>query len=86
MKNIIKEIKCFAEYIIVLLLFIFLSILPLNFVSTLGNLLLRLFGPFSQSHKITLLNLRNIFKSLKKNDINKIAKKSWGNLGKTIFE
>ena len=86
MKNTIKQIKFFIEYIIVLLLFLFLSFLPLNFVSILGNSVLRLFGPLSQSHKITLLNLKNIFSSLKEDDINNIAKKSWGNLGKTIFE
>jgi len=86
MKNIIKQIKFFIEYIIVLLFFLFLSFLPLNFVSILGNLALRLFGPLSQSHKITLLNLKNIFSSLREDDIKKIAKKSWGNLGKTIFE
>ena len=86
MKNIIKQIKLFIEYIIVLLLFFFLSLLPLNFVSILGNLAFRLFGPLSRSHKITLLNLKNIFSSLKEDDIKNLAKKSWGNLGKTIFE
>ncbi len=64
MKNIIKQIKLFIEYIIVLLLFFFLSFLPLNFVSILGNLIFKLFGPFSRSHKIALLNLKNIFSSL----------------------
>ena len=86
MKNIIKQIKFFIEYIVVFLLFLFLSFLPLNFVSILGNLALRLFGPLSRSHKITLLNLRKIFSNLREDDIKKIAKKSWGNLGKTIFE
>ena len=86
MKKIIKQIKLFIEYIIVLLLFFFLSLLPLNFVSILGNLAFRLFGPLSRSHKITLLNLKNIFSNLREDDIKKIAKKSWGNLGKTIFE
>ncbi len=86
MKNIIEQIKSFIEYIIVLLLFFFLSFLPLNFVTLLGNLVFRLFGPFSQSHKVTLLNLKNIFGSLEEDNIKNIAKKSWGNLGKTIFE
>ena len=75
MKNIIKQIKFFIEYIIVLLLFLFLSFLPINFVSILGNLALRLFGRLSRSHKITLLNLKNIFSNLREDDIKKIAKK-----------
>ena len=78
MKKIIKQIKLFIEYIIVLLLFFFLSLLPLNFVSILGNLAFRLFGPLSRSHKITLLNLKNIFSSLREDDIKKIAKKKLG--------
>ena len=86
MINIIKQIKLFIEYIIVLLLFFFLSFLTLNLVTILGNLTFRLFGPFSRSHKITLLNLKKIFNSLEEDEIKKIAKKSWGNLGKTIFE
>ena len=86
MKNIVKQIKFFIEYIIVLLLFFFLSLLPLNFVSILGNIVFRLLGPLSRSHKITLLNLKKIFSSLREDDIKKIARKSWGNLGKTVFE
>ncbi len=86
MKKIIKQIKLFIEYIVVFLLFFFLSLLPLNFVSILGNLVFRSFGPLSYSHKITLLNLKRIFSSWKEDDIKNIAKKSWGNLGKTIFE
>jgi len=86
MKKIIKQIKLFIEYILVLLLFFFLSLLPLNFVSILGNLAFSLFGPLSRSHKITLLKLKNIFSRLKEDEIKNIAKKSWGNLGKTIFE
>ena len=86
MKNIIKQIKLFVEYTIVLFLFFFLSLLPMNFVSILGDSAFKLFGPLSRSHKITLLNLKNIFSGLREGDIKKIAKKSWGNLGKTIFE
>jgi len=86
MKKTIKEIKFFIEYIFVLLLFFFLSFLPMNFVSMLGNSAFRLFGPLSKSHKITLINLKNIFSNLIEDDIKKIAKKSWGNLGKTVFE
>ena len=84
-KNI-KQIKLFIEYISVSLLFFFLSFLPLNFVSILGSLTFRFFGPFSRSHKITLLNLKKIFKNLKEEEVKKLANKSWENLGKTIFE
>ncbi len=86
MKNIIKQIKLFVEYTIVLFLFFFLSLLPMNFVSILGDSAFKLFGPLSRSHKITLLNLKNIFSGSREDEIKRIAKKSWGNLGKTIFE
>jgi len=86
MRNIIKQIKLLTEYIIIHLLFLFLSFLPMNFVSILGNLILKLFGPLSRSNRITLLNLKNIFNNSKEKDLKKIARKSWGNLGKTVFE
>ena len=86
MINMIKQIKLFIEYIIVISLFLFLSFLPLNLISHLGNLSLKFFGPLSRSHKIALFNLKKIFVNLKEQDIKVKAKKSWGNLGKTIFE
>jgi len=86
MINMIKQIKLFIEYIIVISLFLFLSFLPLNLISHLGNLSLKFFGPLSRSHKIVLFNLKKIFVNLKEKDIQVKAKKSWGNLGKTIFE
>ena len=86
MTNILKQIKLFIEYTIVFFLFIFLSFLPLNFVSALGDLTLKFFGPFSSSHKVVLLNLKKIFNNVKEKDIKIKARESWGNLGKTIFE
>jgi len=86
MKNILQQIKLFIEYFFVLFLFLFLSLLPLNIVSVLGSLTFRFLGPFSRSHKITLLNLKKIYRNLNEDEINQLAKKSWGNLGKTIFE
>ena len=86
MINFLKQTKLFIEYIIVLFLFLFLSFLPLNFVSILGNLTLKFFGPLSNSHKIVLLNLKKIFKDVGEKDIKIKANESWGNLGKTLFE
>ena len=69
MENIFKQLKLFIEYIIVRFLFIFLSLLPIDLVSTLGGFTLRLFGPLSRSHKIAKSNLEKIFYNLKEDDI-----------------
>ncbi len=82
MKNIIKQIKLFVEYTIVLFLFFFLSLLPMNFVSILGDSAFKLFGPLSRSHKITLLNLKNIFSGSREDEIKRIAKKKLGKFRK----
>ena len=86
MKNITKQLRLFIEYIIVRFLFVFLSLLPIDLVSTLGGFTLKLFGPLSRSHKITKSNLEKIYYNLKEEDIKKKINKSWENLGKTIFE
>ena len=86
MINILKKIRLFLEYIVISFVFIVLSLLPINIVSTLGGKLLKLFGPLSRSHQIALSNFKKIFGDLNNDEINKNINKSWENFGKTIFE
>jgi len=86
MKILLKQLKLFLEFFLVYLIFIFLSLLPINLVSNIGGLVLKFFGPFTNAHKTAISNYRRIFKNISENEINKNVLKSWENLGKTIFE
>ena len=86
MKNVLKQSRLFIEYIILHLFFIFLSFLPINFVSTFGGFILKICGPFSKSHNVAISNFKKIFNDIDENEIKKKVSESWKNLGKTIFE
>ena len=86
MTNILKQIRLFIEYMIVIIVFLLLSLLPISVVSALGANILKFFGPLSRSHQIALLNFKKIFSDLNNDEIKKKVNKSWENLGRTIFE
>ena len=59
-RNILKQLRLFVEYVIVRFLFLFLYLIPINTVSKLGGYLFKFFGPFSQSHKTALSNFKKV--------------------------
>ena len=86
MKNILLQIRLLSEYIIVHFLFIILYFLPINFVSKIGGILFRIFGPFTKSHKIAINNYKKVFATTSSKEAKNMVMQSWDNLGKTVFE
>lgn len=86
MKNKKNIIRLIAEFFFIYLLFIILSILPINFVSHLGGLIFKYFGPLTKYHKIACNNYLNIFPTSNLLEIKNTVHKSWENFGKTLFE
>jgi len=87
MKNsIFTKIRFLFEFYIFYFLYVVLSLLPINIVSTLGGLIFRSIGPLTKKHKIVTKNLLQIFPQINKKEISSISKKSWFNTGKTFFE
>ena len=82
MKNIIY----FFEYIIVFFIFFLFKILPINISSKFACFLFSTFGKLSGANKTAINNCRYVFPELKEEEIKRIVKKSWHNLGKTISE
>ena len=81
-----KVIKLLFEYTIVNLLFIFLSFLPVQWVTYIGGKIFKLMGPLSKANKIAKENYKKVFTNSNNKEIDNNISKSWENLGKTIFE
>ena len=78
--------KYAVEYLFIKILFGFLYLLPISLVSLLGGKIFRLLGTFSKSHKTAISNFKKIYSTKSNKEITNEVKKSWENLGKTIFE
>ena len=81
-----NKIILIIEYILVYLVFLFLSILPMNWVSHLGGSIFKIIGPLTNAHKIAKNNYLRIFPSAKSQEVKKQVVNSWENLGRTFFE
>lgn len=69
-------------FFLVLVLYLF----PLSFASTLGGWLGRTLGPRVPSNKRALRNLRLVFPNKTQEELLKITRGMWDNLGRTFFE
>ena len=84
--NIFSNFKFKLEFILVYLIHLLLNYLPSTFASILGGFLFKIIGPFTKTHKIVKKNLFKILPNEKNSNINKLARESWVNVGKTFFE
>ena len=57
-----KKIRQLIEFFIVLILFSFLKLIPINLVSVLGGKIFKILGPFTKSHNVALSNYKRIFR------------------------
>ena len=81
-----KKIIYFIEGVGLLLIFIFLRILPLNISSFLMGKLSSLIGPKLGVTKKAYNNIKNVMPEKSENEIKKIIKDMWENLGKVVGE
>ena len=81
-----KKVIYFIEGVGLLLIFIFLRILPLNISSFLMGKLASLIGPKLGVTKKAYNNIKNVMPEKSENEIKKIIKDMWENLGKVVGE
>ena len=81
-----KNIVYFVEGVGLLLIFILLRILPLNISSFLMGKLASLIGPRLGVTKKAYNNIKNVMPEKSENEIKKIIKDMWKNLGKVVGE
>ena len=82
MKNLIY----FIEFVAITIFFLIFKIIGYKAASSLGCFIGRVFGPLFRSKNIIVENIKNYKSSLKKNEIDKIIKKMWGNYGRILAE
>ncbi|PPR44747.1 MAG: Lipid A biosynthesis lauroyltransferase [Alphaproteobacteria bacterium MarineAlpha5_Bin11] len=87
MLNNLKKIILYpVQFIIFILIYYILRILPDKFSSDIGGSIFKKIGPFSKSHKIILNNLEKVYKNNEKRNFKLLANDCWENLGRTISE
>ena len=82
MKNFIY----FIEFIIITTLFLIFRIIGYKAATNFGFFIGKVFGPIFRSKKKIVENIKSYKPSLKKNEIEKIIKKMWGNYGRILAE
>ena len=81
-----NKIILIIEYILIYLIFLLLSILPINWVSHLGGCIFKMIGPLTNANIIAKTNYLRIFPSAKSQEARKQVINSWENIGRTFFE
>ena len=81
-----SNIKYFLQYIIILTFFLFFKLLGLKFSSILSGYIMKIFGPFFRSNKISYKNLAKALPDINEEKKNIILKKMWFNYGRILAE
>ena len=55
--NLFKKILLNLEFIVIFLIFLFLNLMPIKFVTLLGSVIFRTLGPLTKTQKIVKKNL-----------------------------
>lgn len=84
--NLFKKILLNLEFIVIFLIFLFLNLMPIKFVTFLGSLIFRTLGPLTKTQKIVKKNLSKIFPEKSNAELKKESILGWSNTGKTFFE
>ena len=82
MKNFIY----FVEFIIITIFFLIFRIIGYKAATNFGFFIGKVFGPIFRSKKKIIDNVKNYKSSLRKNEIDKIINKMWGNYGRILAE
>ena len=81
-----KIINYFLQYLLIKLFFLICKIIGYKKASNLGKLVGEKIGPYLKSKKIIKNNITRILPNAKKEDVNLIVKKMWGNYGRMLSE
>ena len=82
----IKKIKYFLEFIIIINLFLIFKLIGLKYSSYFSGKLGIFFGPVFRPKKLIVNNILRASPHLKTRDIKKITKSMWNNYGKILGE
>ena len=81
-----KIINYFLQYLLIKLFFLICKIIGFKKASNLGKLVGEKVGPYLKSKKVIKNNINRILPNAKKEDVNLIVKKMWGNYGRMLSE
>ena len=81
-----KIINYFLQYLLIKLFFLICKIIGFKKASNLGKLVGEKVGPYLKSKKVIKNNITRILPNAKKEDVNLIVKKMWGNYGRMLSE
>jgi len=86
LKKLLKAALHLLEAVIVYSLYAIIWLLPIDFASAFFGKLLRFIGPLTPRNNVAKKNIKLCFPKLTEDEINKIAKDSWENLGRIVGE
>ena len=81
-----KKIIYLLEYIAVLIIYLLNKCIPLSLSVKFSSILFITFGKFTNANKTAIKNCKHVFPNLEEEEVRRIIKKSWDNLGVTICE
>lgn len=86
MKSLLSKCIFFLEAFFLCLWVLSCRIIGIDFASKLGSILAKLIGPATKFDKRAKNNIKKIFPHLNLNEVNKIKKGMWDNLGRNLGE
>ena len=81
-----NQIKYFLQYSFIVFLFLIFKILGLRYSSILSGHIVKLFGPFFRSNRISYSNISRAFPNFEDGQKKNILKKMWSNYGSILAE
>ena len=81
-----KNFTYFIEFIVITIFFLIFRIIGYKAATNFGFFIGKVFGPLFRSKKKIIDNIKNYKSSLRKNEIDEIIKKMWGNYGRILAE
>jgi KDO2-lipid IV(A) lauroyltransferase len=81
-----KNLRHLFEYILLRSFFTVFRIMPYKFASFYGGIIAQSLGPFFKAHKTAKKNLKLTFPERSDQEIERIARAVWNNLGRNIAE
>tara|TARA_B100001057_G_scaffold474232_1_gene539526 strand:- start:920 stop:1783 length:864 start_codon:yes stop_codon:yes gene_type:complete len=81
-----KNFTYLIEFIVITIFFLIFRIIGYKAATNFGFFIGKVFGPLFRSKKKIIDNIKNYKSSLRKNEIDEIIKKMWGNYGRILAE
>ncbi len=82
----LKKLSYLLQFILIYLIYLILNFLPIKTSAAIGAFLFFCLGSLTSINNIAIANCKSVFPNLKSNQIKKIIRDSWKNLGINLVE